>query len=150
MKDTQIFHHLHVGFFPRDRFLCQFRSQCSNFFALLLSPCWPITFFKAWGLYLSTQSNDSSDWPAAFWGLAVLWELKEDWLLVVAGEVCDWLSDFGVVGVEGVYLKLDILSALGVDWNEQNMYIHLCPAWNKYVLHAPDRENTQKPWISLV
>lgn len=43
----------------RPRFACQFWSQCSNFLALLLSPCWPIICRMFVGLYLSTHSKDS-------------------------------------------------------------------------------------------
>ena len=78
---------VHAGFLFKARFLCQSFSQSSSFLALLLSPCWPMICFILDGLYLSTHSKLSSDWPD-FWGLAVRWELCDDWLLPASGE--DW------------------------------------------------------------
>ena len=49
--------YLHAGFRPR--LACQFWSHVSSFFALLLSPCWPMICRMFVGLYLSTQSKDS-------------------------------------------------------------------------------------------
>ena len=45
------------------------------------------------GLYLSTHSNDSSDWSADFFGDILC---TDDWLDWMEGEACedDWLSDF--------------------------------------------------------
>ena len=43
--------HLEAGFFV---FFSQSLSQFISFLMLLLSPCWPIICFTAWGWYLST------------------------------------------------------------------------------------------------
>ena len=91
---------------------CQAFSQLKSFRALLLSPCWPMMFFRDVGLCLSTHSNDSGSPPAFVLSSdrepRPFWLGDWDWLRSLAADAGD--------GAEVVVVEVDVLLEEPLSW----------------------------------